>query len=1378
MHQTISKNSRPWRGVGLLATLTAALVLVLGACNASSEHAPRDATGAVATQPSPLAASVGWGKTGSLAAARSGHTVTPLTSGKVLVVGGSGPGGSLASAELYDPATGSWSSTGPLSQARGNHSATLLTSGKVLVVGGSGPGGSLASAELYDPATGSWSSTGSLSQARGNHPATLLPSGKVLVVGGSGPGGSLASAELYDPATGSWSSTGPLLQARESSTVTMLPSGKVLVVGGSGPGGPLASTELYDPATGAWSSTGSLSQAREDHTVTLLPSGRVLVAGGSGPGGRLASAELYDPATGSWSSTGSLLQARLGATATLLPSGRVLVAGGEGPSGTFVSTELYDPATGAWASTAGLSEARVLHAATLLPSGKVLVVGGLGTSSHLASAELFDPAAGSWTSTGSFLGRWGHTMTMLPSGQVLVAGGAGSSGYLTNAQVYDPVAGTWSSTGSLAQARFQHTATLLSSGRVLVVGGSSPSHQVSAEVYDPSSGTWTPTASLAQARDSHTATLLSSGQVLVVAGQDSKGRLSSTELYDPVAGTWSSAGALAAIRSSHTATLLPDGRVLVVGGYNGSSALASAEVYDPATGTWKATGSLAQARYSHTATLLPGGKVLVVGGYGSSRIATAELYDPVTGAWTATGSLFMGRYAHTATLLPNGKVLVASGAAGGEAVSELYDAATGSWTATVSSYQDRSSQSRYYHTATRLPSGKVLVAGGYSYLSNCDVYEDTDARPEWRPDIAGVSPGTSLMSGDVFTVNGSRLRGVPESDVPLLTLLDIERGRLFTLPSRDFSSTQVTASVPAVSPGQYLLSVIANGVTTSKVLSVVSDTVAPDTTIASAPSNPTNETTATFTFLANEAGVSFECRLDGAAFFTACTSPASYAQLAEGPHSFRVRARDAAGNLEASPASHTWTVDRTAPDTALTSAPANPSNQSTFTFSSEAGASFECSLDGAAFTPCTSPATYVQLAEGSHSFQVRARDVAGNVDATPAAHDWTVDQTAPDTALASAPANPSNQSTASFTFSSEAGASFECSLDGAAFTPCTSPATYVQLAEGSHSFQVRARDVAGNVDATPAAHDWTVDQTAPDTALTSAPASPSNQPTASFTFSSEASASFECSLDGAAFSACTSPATYAQLPEGPHSFRVRARDVAGNVDATPAAHDWTLDQIAPDTTLTSAPTNPSNQSTASFTFSSEAGASFECGLDGAAFTPCTSPATYAQLAEGSHSFQVRARDAVGNEDVSPASHTWLIDLTPPAAPVISAPANGATVEDNTPTFSGTAQPGSTVTLTVDGSVAGTTTADATGSWSFTPASALADGPHTVTATASDPGGTSAASPPASFTVDPPDNPGTPAGGCGCAAGSGDGSWLLAGLTLLAGAVSRRRRLLD
>jgi hypothetical protein len=138
-----------------------------------------------------------WSATASLATARYGHTATLLPNGKVLVASGwSGSTSDTASAELYDPETG-WTATGSLATARGLHTATLLPNGKVLVAGG-GFGTAFASAELYDPGTGTWTATGSLATARESHTATLLPNGKVLVVGGAGGSGYLASAELYD----------------------------------------------------------------------------------------------------------------------------------------------------------------------------------------------------------------------------------------------------------------------------------------------------------------------------------------------------------------------------------------------------------------------------------------------------------------------------------------------------------------------------------------------------------------------------------------------------------------------------------------------------------------------------------------------------------------------------------------------------------------------------------------------------------------------------------------------------------------------------------------------------------------------------------------------------------------------------------------------------------------------------------------------------------------------------------------------------------------------------------------------------------------------------------------------------------------------------
>ncbi|MCL7489434.1 MAG: hypothetical protein M8357_14810 [Desulfobulbaceae bacterium] len=341
-----------------------------------------------------------WSSAADLITARKYHTATLLLNGRVLVVGGKGLTGTLASAELYDPATNKWSSAGNLSAARLFHSATLLPNGLVLVAGGMELTGTLATplagAELYNPATNKWTSAGNLSAARLFHSATLLPNGLVLVAGGEFIPGTLASAELYDPATNSWSSAGTMIDSRSSHSATLLSNGRVLVAGGiheygnSGSSYTLAGAELYDPATNSWSAADSLVTARYGQSATLLPDGRVLVAGGgqrisSYEGGRatsLASAELYDSETDTWSPTDSMSTTR-GPSATLMPDGRVLVTGGYG-------AELYNPSTESWSPADNPAIVRHQHSATLLLDKRVLVAGGSNsTENQLASAELY-----------------------------------------------------------------------------------------------------------------------------------------------------------------------------------------------------------------------------------------------------------------------------------------------------------------------------------------------------------------------------------------------------------------------------------------------------------------------------------------------------------------------------------------------------------------------------------------------------------------------------------------------------------------------------------------------------------------------------------------------------------------------------------------------------------------------------------------------------------------------------------------------------------------------------------------------------------------------------------------------------------------------------
>jgi hypothetical protein len=299
-------------------------------------------------------------------------TATLLADATVLIAGGDG----LGTAELFDPATGTSTPTGRMSSSRNLATATLLPTGQVLITGGEAYSPlplRLATAEVYDPATGTFTAVGEMTRPRSGHTATLLLDGRVLVIGGAG------DADLYDPVTSTFAPT-TAFSSNVPSTTTVLPGGAVLAIGTFG-------AELFDPQTGAVTTTGPMTTSRNGHTATLLPTGKVLIAGGDTDAG-VGSSEIYDPRSGTFAPGPSLLEARAAHLAVLLPSGAVLLAGGVvttpctdpwdydcGPAETN-SAELLDPALGAATVTGSMAIFRSpSFPFTALQDGGVLVLG-------------------------------------------------------------------------------------------------------------------------------------------------------------------------------------------------------------------------------------------------------------------------------------------------------------------------------------------------------------------------------------------------------------------------------------------------------------------------------------------------------------------------------------------------------------------------------------------------------------------------------------------------------------------------------------------------------------------------------------------------------------------------------------------------------------------------------------------------------------------------------------------------------------------------------------------------------------------------------------------------------------------------------------------
>jgi N-acetylneuraminic acid mutarotase len=747
-----------------------------------------------------------WSTTGSMANARYLHTATFLPNGKVLVAGGTTNDGttSLSSAELYDPATGTFSPTGSMNSGRWIHLATLLPNGKVLVAGGwqgtSSAGHAIASAELYDPATGTWSPTTPMSVARDAHTLTLLPNGRVLAIGGYDGTNILNTAEVYDPTAGTWSATGSMAVTRVGHADVLLSSGKVLVAGGNGSTGSGTSAELYDPVAGTWSVAGSMATSRYWFTMTLLSNnGAVLVAGGSNypgsdPFGKfgMVNSELFYPNGVQLVFTTQPVNGTAGTTMALVRV-RAVDRNGNGMSGVPVNTGIVPSNCKTCTLSGNAPQPTNLNGYATFSNLSIdkgswgyKLVASSDSLGLMAASEPFNVVG--FCETGSMVtGHQEHTATLLPNGKVLIAGGHdGTSTYLTTAELYDPATGLWSATSPMHFARAGHRAILLNNGLVLVMGGRDGTTRLdSAELYNPGERTWTITGSLNVPREYFTATLLPDGKVLVAAGRSpGVNSVNSAELYDPDSQLWSYTGSLTEARIEHTATLLPNGKVLVAGGLQTYIVLVnSCELYDPATGLWSTINPLHYPRGMHTAALLQNGKVLVAGGLGGSPDYrwVAELYDPDSGHWSDTGSILRPSESYQSVLLPDGRVLIVGG---GSVDSELYDPMMGTWT-----NAGNAMVRRLHHQLVLLPAGNVLAVGGGAV-------------------------GFSLNSAELFysnsTINGSRLLGsILFNGAPLLTtrnlrITAIEQTSGHYVPiSPSYDSGTGRYTIPNMAPGSY-----------------------------------------------------------------------------------------------------------------------------------------------------------------------------------------------------------------------------------------------------------------------------------------------------------------------------------------------------------------------------------------------------------------------------------------------------------------------------------------------------------------------------------------------------------------------------------------------
>ncbi|HEX8697798.1 MAG TPA: Ig-like domain-containing protein, partial [Myxococcaceae bacterium] len=507
-------------------------------------------------------------------------------------------------------------------------------------------------------------------------------------------------------------------------------------------------------------------------------------------------------------------------------------------------------------------------------------------------------------------------------------------------------------------------------------------------------------------------------------------------------------------------------------------------------------------------------------------------------------------------------------------------------------------------------------------------------------------------------------------------------------------------------------------------------------------------------------------------------------------------------------------VDTAGPPAPVVVAPANGSltrdNTPTYRGTAEAGSTVTVIVDGTPVGTTTADAagnwsftSTTPLAEGPHMVRATATDAAGNTSANSNTNTFTVDTTAPTVVvLTPAEGSTTGDSTPTYSGTVDAGNTVTITVDGTPLGTATVNGTTwtftptVPLADGPHTVTATATDAAGNSSSD--SNTFTVDTVGPaaPTVTTPANGSVTNDSTPVYSGTSEPGSTVTVFVDGVAVGTTTADAAGnwtltqpAALPDGSHTVSAEAEDALGNTSPASNINTFTVDTTPPAAPVVVTPANGSTtpDTTPTYSGTAEPGSTVAIIVDGTQVTTVTADAngdwTYTPtvpLPSGPHTVSATATDAAGNTSPSSAPNTFTVTPVTPAPPVVTGPADNTVTDDTTPSFTGTAPPNSTVTILLNGTPVGTTTADANGNWSFTPSTPLEPGDYVLTVTVSDGQGNVISSNEVSFTIETaavPDDKDFLGDGVGCASTAGDPSSALTmmGLALLAVLGARRRQ---